>query len=564
MPDFNALWKKITEVFGKLDNTKKIILISVVGVFLGAIILVASMSGTDSRTVLYKNLESKDFAAITSKLTELNYGFSTSGTNTIYVVPEKKEEILMALAQENLIPKGIPGWELFDEDKWSETQFEKDVKKRRAITGALSRTLSTLKSVEKASVSIAFPEKELFEDKVEPVTASIIITYAPGVEELKRKEIKGIETLVARSVPGLKKENVSIAGPDGEILNDFDSRYDKLQTEIKEVNEKLKIQEKQRIKLLKDIDDSLGFSFGAGSYGQRYDIVRLEVQMRWDKEEIEKKEVAPVTMIPDNPETPYSELEVKDSLEVSSKKTSEKFKGHGFTPEGPSGTEPNIPPGYKDKDYQRAEYEKNENIKNNEFNRTLRKIKKQPWEVEKINLAVVLDGKWVKTGENKEGTGYQRKYVPIDEEEIRKVTDLLKNAVGFSAARGDSISVKHIQRDRSKQFDQEDKELRRQKTFRKMLLATFITLLALVIAAILYQVIKKELERRRRLREEELAAQQQMMREAALRAIEDEGVEVELSLEEKARKEMLENAMNLAKERPEDVAHLLRTWLAEE
>jgi len=58
--------------------------------------------------------------------------------------------------------------------------------------------------------------------------------------------------------------------------------------------------------------------------------------------------------------------------------------------------------------------------------------------------------------------------------------------------------------------------------------------------------------------------QQQMMREAALKAAEEEGVEVELSLEEKARMEMQQNAINLAKERPEDVAALLRTWLAEE
>jgi flagellar M-ring protein FliF len=54
------------------------------------------------------------------------------------------------------------------------------------------------------------------------------------------------------------------------------------------------------------------------------------------------------------------------------------------------------------------------------------------------------------------------------------------------------------------------------------------------------------------------------MREAALRAAEDEGVDVELSLEEKARLELQENAINLAKERPDDVAQLLRTWLAEE
>ena len=70
--------------------------------------------------------------------------------------------------------------------------------------------------------------------------------------------------------------------------------------------------------------------------------------------------------------------------------------------------------------------------------------------------------------------------------------------------------------------------------------------------------------RRRRIREEQLALEQQRMREAALRAAEEDGVDVELSLEEKARLELQENAIRLAKERPNDVAQLLRTWLAEE
>jgi flagellar M-ring protein FliF len=87
---------------------------------------------------------------------------------------------------------------------------------------------------------------------------------------------------------------------------------------------------------------------------------------------------------------------------------------------------------------------------------------------------------------------------------------------------------------------------------------------ALFLGFILFGAIRREMQRRRRLREEQLALEQQRMREAALRAAEDEGVEVELSLEEKARLELQENAINLAKERPDDVAQLLRTWLAEE
>jgi flagellar M-ring protein FliF len=66
------------------------------------------------------------------------------------------------------------------------------------------------------------------------------------------------------------------------------------------------------------------------------------------------------------------------------------------------------------------------------------------------------------------------------------------------------------------------------------------------------------------MKEEELAAQQQMMREAALRVMEEGGADVEISLDEKLRRELLENAISMAKEKPEEVAQLLRTWLSDE
>jgi flagellar M-ring protein FliF len=87
---------------------------------------------------------------------------------------------------------------------------------------------------------------------------------------------------------------------------------------------------------------------------------------------------------------------------------------------------------------------------------------------------------------------------------------------------------------------------------------------AILMIALVYRLLAKEMERRRRLREEELARQHQAMREAALRTAEEQGVEVELSVEDRARLEMQENAVNMAREHPEDVAQLIRTWLVEE
>ena len=316
------------------------------------------------------------------------------------------------------------------------------------------------------------------------------------------------------------------------------------------------------MKVLRDIDTALGSLYASGLYGDRYDIIRLDIKLRWDEEEIEKQEVAPVLMTPDDPNTPYSERKVQDSLEVSSKQTLEEFEGNGFTPEGPVGTEPNIPPGYKDKDYQKARYTKKENIKNSEFNKIRRVIKKQPWEYESINLSVVLDGQWERVGILESGDGYERQYTAVSDEEIRTMTDLLKKAIGFNQARGDQISVKHIQKDRSRQFEMENQVLIKSKLRQRVLLLILFALILFAVLFVLFHIIKKEVERRKKLREEKLLAQQRLMREAALKAIEEEGVELEMSLEEKARKEMLNNAIAMVKEQPKSVANLMRTWLS--
>ena len=130
--------------------------------------------------------------------------------------------------------------------------------------------------------------------------------------------------------------------------------------------------------------------------------------------------------------------------------------------------------------------------------------------------------------------------------------------------RGDSVTVEHISFGRSDQFRTEDEEFRRQRQLRTTIISVIIGIGAIIFAAILYRLVAKELERRRRLREEELARQHQAMREAALRRAEEEGADVELSVEERARMEMQENAINIAREHPEDVAQLIRSWLLEE
>jgi len=563
MPEsLQKVLNQIKELFARLDNTKRIIIGAVFAIVVIAIIILSTFSLDKNAVILFKDLQPKDFSEITKKLDALGFKYSTSDTSIISVDPEKRQEIITKLAQENLIPTGVQGWELFDIEKFTETQFDKDIKKYRALKGAIEKSLMTLNSIEKADVNIAFPETEYFENNTASVKASVILHFVPGVETLSRKEIKGIVNLVSRGVPKLKPEDVSVADSTGKIISDFEEDLEKEKIELRLVQEKMRIADEQRVKKLIDIRKTLQWLL-AGE--ERVDITRFEYDLNWDKTSYKENTVSPVVATADNPNTPYDETTLVDgySLKVSDKETSEKFNGRGFTPEGPAGTEPNLPPGYKDVDYQKANYEKDEKIRNYEFNRRVSEVKKQDWEIKKITLAVAIDGIWTKK-ESEDGYRFERTYIPVSDEDLRKIKKNLETAIGADKTRGDSVNVMSIPRDRTAQFAAEDAELARQKAIRNAIVISLAILTFLILVILIYRAIKKEIARRRRLREEELAAQQQMMREAALRVMEEGGADVELSLDEKLRKELLENAINLAKEKPEDVAQLLRTWLSEE
>ncbi|MEM7182205.1 MAG: flagellar basal-body MS-ring/collar protein FliF [Spirochaetota bacterium] len=563
MPEqIQKMLNQIKELSSKLDKNKKIILGAVFGLVIVAIIVISSISLQKNYVVLFKDIQTKDFAEITKKMDAMGYDYDTSGTSTISVNPEQRQEIVTKLAQEDLIPAGVHGWELFDIEKFTETQFDKDIKKYRALKGAIEGSLQTLRPIDKAFVNIAVPDSELFDTNVSPVKASVILHYIPGVDRLSKKEVRGIVNLVSRAVPKLKPEYVTVADASGKVISDFEEDLEKEQVELRLVQDKLRIEEQERIKRLIDIRKTLRWTLGGED---RVDITRYELILNWDKEKYKNNEVSPVVKTPDNPNTPYSERELVEgnALRVSERRVSEQFIGRGFTPDGPAGTEPNLPPGYRDTDYQKANYIKSENIVNYEFNRKVSDVTKQPWKIEKLAISVIIDGQW-DISKSEDGYKYVRKYIPVEDEEIRKIRKNLEAAVGYNPARGDKISVITMKRDRTEQFRLADEALRKEQQIRNAVIASLFLITALVLIILIYRAIKKEMARRRRLREEELAAQQQMMREAALRVMDDGQAEVELSPDEKLRRELLENAVNLAKEKPEEVAQLLRTWLSEE
>ncbi len=566
MPELiKKLFEQVKEIYGKLDNTKKIIIGVVVGVVVIAFIVLFSVSSEHPRVILFADLSSNDFGQVTKKLEEMGYQYNTSGTTSIFVQQKDKDVIMTRLAQENLIPKGIPGWQLFDISKWTETDKELDVKYMRALRDEVKRHIESLKNIDKADVEIAMTEDELYTEKENAYTAAVTVYLAPGYESISKKEIKGIQYLVSRAVGSkLKPENVTITDDTGKILSEFDDDFDQAKAEFTLLQYRHRIEEKVRVNYLKDIRRGLEMIYSP----DRIQIVRLNMSFNWDKVTEDKEEYTPIEMEKDNPSTPYSERKVVKSFKISEKRSEEHFKGHGWNPEGPAGTESNKPPGYKASDDQYSQYDKKERVVNHALNKSVKKIYREPYVVTSVSVAIAIDGEQdlPRTPDGGYDLDPTKRpvQIPLGKDDLKRAENIVKKAINFSEGRGDQVAVENIMFDRSREWQRLRDEYERKAQIKRMLLAALIGVFALFLGVILYRAISKELARRRRIREEELAREQQRMREAALRAAEEEGVEIELSLEEKARLELQENAINLARERPDDVAQLLRTWLAEE
>jgi flagellar M-ring protein FliF len=540
----------------------------VLGVAVLAVVLIGVFSAAPSMVPLIGTpvKEENDRARILGVLDQEGVKYKTGPDNMIYVEDQKTaRRIRTILFREDLIPPRTDPWAIFDVERWTLTDFERDVNLQRALTKSLEQHILGVDDVDAVSVTLVVPKKELFEEDQKQVSASVILTPRPGSDiAANRKKIEGIQKIIKFAVAGLKDENLVITDQNGIQLNDFEGQMgvDRIEIARRELKTKKELEQQYKSEIL----NSLRGMFGA----DRVQIVKIDILLDMSKQTVNTEEHFPVTMRKDNPRTPFDESEVVASITLSKEVKEEQFEGTGFNPEGPPGQEGQTPPAYKDLSNLVGKYSQSSMIQNEVVNKRSTVEEKSPWAISRITAAVAIDGVWKRVynaqGQlefNTDGS-IKREYLPVTDGDLKKAEALLRDAVGFSRDRGDSVTVEHLQFDRNRQFGDEDLELRQQRQVRSTILSVIIGLAGLLAAIVLYRLLAKEMERRRRLKEEELARQHQAMREAALRRAEEEGAEVELSVEDRARLEMQENAVNMAREHPEDVAQLIRTWLLEE
>jgi flagellar M-ring protein FliF len=185
----------------------------------GGILLVARVAGRPSYGVLFANLAAEDAGAVTSKLRELKIDYQLAqGGKAIEVPADQVYDLRLTMATEGLPRGGSIGFELFDRTNFGATDFTQHLNYQRALQGELTRTINQLEGVVDSRVHLAIPEKPLFSENAEPVTASVVLHLQPGYQ-MDSRRVAGIVHLVSSAVEGLKPENVTVHDAQGELLS---------------------------------------------------------------------------------------------------------------------------------------------------------------------------------------------------------------------------------------------------------------------------------------------------------------------------------------------------------
>ncbi|WP_043922968.1 flagellar basal-body MS-ring/collar protein FliF [Leadbettera azotonutricia] len=558
---------QVGSLWGKWSLVQKIILVGIVAVVGIGIAAMVSVSSTPTMVSVI-DAPIRDEAArdrILTRINEEGIKATVTAAGVVQVADDKTaQRIRGILIREDLIPQGTDPWAIFDRERWTITDFERNVNLQRAIRQMVTDHIQALDDVDRADVTIVLPKDELFLSEQNPVTASVIITPKPGSDIIQnRKKIEGVQKLLKFAIEGLKDDNITITDQTGLILNDFAglAEWDRL-TRIERENKMIRTLETQyRAVVLQSLQKTFT--------DDRVRDLNLKIDMDMSQKAIATEEFFPITIKPRTPGSPYDDSQLVESIKRSEATSSTKWAGTGFNPEGPAGVEGQTPPAYKDMSNLYGKVEQETAKINNEINSRKTQEERSP-SIDRVTVSVNIDGTWKWKYDEKRNPviaadgSIEREYTPVAPEILRAAQSLVQNSVGYSAARGDNVTVQNIQFDRSKQFQDEDAAYFRQKQMQTTIMVFLSGLAILLIAFILFRTISREIERRRRLEAEERARREEALRQQALMQAEEEGMDVSISVEERTRMELLESVANMAKEHPEDVAQLIRTWLLEE
>ena len=218
------LFKSIGQFWKKLRQAQKVSFILILAIAFALIIFVSSAGSTSFMTPLFTARIADTTLLNTISLRLDQEGVSHKISDGMIYLQSKgdAQRMIALLVREDLVPKNASPWDVFKMDRWTTTDFERNVNLRRAISVSLEQHIESLVDVDRARITLVMPEKSLFTEDQKEVSASIIITPHPGSDIVSNpKKIQGIIKLVKFAVEGLDDKNITISDTAGNVLSDF-------------------------------------------------------------------------------------------------------------------------------------------------------------------------------------------------------------------------------------------------------------------------------------------------------------------------------------------------------
>ncbi len=548
-PQVRQVLQALLEQWQRLGRTQRLLILALGGVLLVLIGAVAVTTTGPQYTTIYRNLSEQDAAAIVARLREQRIPFEVAENGTAIRVPaDRAHEIRLQLAAQGLPQGGMIGYEIFDRPGLGTlgmTEFTQRLNYQRALEGELSRTISRLDPVESARVHLALPQPALLTERQREPTAAVVLKLRPG-RNLEPRQVMAIQHLVSHSVEGLKPENVTVVTVEGEDLTDLGLQGRAQRPDTTLTRDQIAVQRQVERTLERNIVQMLEQALGPNRA-----VVRVTVNLNWDQVRREAEVFAP------------AQAGGQPSIVRSQQQTRERFSGPpGTLPGGIPGVSSNVGPGPQTVPGGTAgppvQFEKEDVVTNYEVSKAVERLIKAPGSVERISVAVMLDG-------------------PMDEAQVQAIERTVAAAAGVKPERGDVVTVTALPFNRAAMEQQARalEEAQRLEFYYNLAKIAAAVLIAVLVLLVVWSLLRRPVLRRPALPGEEVSALPTGERARPLTRVEVPEVpsaeeerlralEQRLREAEERRRIIQEHVESLARSQPEAVADLLRTWLEEE
>jgi flagellar M-ring protein FliF len=218
---------------GFTSGQKTMLVLAAVGTIVGGMLFMR-MSSTTEYAPLFSNLSADSAADVTAALDSSGVSYRLSnGGNTIEVPRNDVYQTRISLSSQGLPKDGAPGYDLLDAQGITTSEFRQRIDFQRAMEGELSRTIEAIDGVDNAIVHLVMPEEDLFSGDAQHPSASVLVS-TPTDHPMTAGQVQAVVHLVASSVEGLEADNVTVAdnsgrvlstaGPDGDVAAAGDAR----------------------------------------------------------------------------------------------------------------------------------------------------------------------------------------------------------------------------------------------------------------------------------------------------------------------------------------------------